>query len=174
MWTTKTKLWYVAYRALAAWLPESRHAGFAKRLRRALARRVIAQCGNDVNIERHAAFTPLLKIGDRSGVGIRCEINGDVTIGCDVMMGPEVVIYTTGHRFDRTDIPMREQGDTEPRPVVIEDDVWIGRRAMILPGVRVGKGSVIAAGAVVTRDVEPYTVVGGVPARVLRRRDGAV
>ena len=124
-----------------------------------------------MNIEKHAHFTPGLSIGDNSGVGIRCEVNGPVTIGANVMMGPEVVIYTQTHKYDRTDIPMCEQGSTEPCEVVIEDDVWLGRRAIIMPGVRIGKGSIIGAGAVVTKDVPPYSVVGGVPARVIRTRE---
>jgi len=86
------------------------------------------------------------------------------------MMGPDVMIYTQNHRFDRIDIPMIEQGNTEPKPVVIEDDVWIAARSIILPGVTIGKGAVIAAGAVVTKDVPPYTVVGGVPARKIKLR----
>jgi len=80
------------------------------------------------------------------------------------------MIYTSNHRFDRTDIPMIDQGNTEPKAVVIEDDVWIAARAIILPGVRIGKGAVIAAGAVVTKDVPPYTVVGGIPARKIKSR----
>ena len=74
------------------------------------------------------------------------------------MMGPEVVIYTSGHRYDRTDIPMMEQGGTEPEPVTIGNDVWIGRRAMIMPGVHIGDGCVVGAGAVVTKDIPPYSV----------------
>lgn len=66
---------------------------------------------------------------------------------------------------------MCQQGLSEPRPVLIEDDVWIGARVIILPGVKVGKGSVIGAGSVVTKDVMPYTVVGGNPARVLKGRE---
>ena len=65
---------------------------------------------------------------------------------------------------------MRYQGGKEVAPVVIGDDVWIGSRVIILPGVKIGNGSVIGAGAVVTKDVEPYSVVGGVPAKLIRRR----
>ena len=86
-------------------------------------------------------------------------------------MGPEVIVYTTGHKFDRTDIPMMEQGSTEERPVSIGNDVWIGRRVMIMPGVTIGDGCVIGAGAVVTKDIPPYNVAGGVPARVLKSRE---
>ena len=85
-------------------------------------------------------------------------------------MGTDVTIITRNHRFDRTDIPMMEQGFEEERPVYIGNDVWIGDRALILPGVHIGDGSIIAAGAVVTKDVPPYSIVAGVPARKIRDR----
>lgn len=169
MWTLKTKLCFMLYRLTAAWLPISQRSKGAKWARGFWARR-IAICGNDVNIERNAYFTPGLILGDRSGIGIDCEIYGPVTIGRDVMMGPEVVIYTSGHNFGRTDIPMIEQGSTFPKPVNIGDDVWIGRRVMIMPGVNIGDGCVIAAGAVVTKNVPAYSMVGGVPAEIIKNR----
>lgn len=154
----------------AAHLPQSRRFPLAKKIRRFFSKRIIAYQGENVNIEKNASFTPALQIGDQSGIGISCEINGPVTIGKYVMMGPEVVVYTSGHNFDRIDIPMQQQGSSEEKPVVIEDDVWIGRRAIIMPGVHIGRGCVIGAGAVVTKDIPDYSVVGGVPARILKRR----
>ena len=90
-------------------------------------------------------------------------------------MGPEVVILGVNHRFDDCERPMIEQGYHDRKPVAIGDDVWIGTRAIILPGVRIGRGAIVAAGAVVTRDVNEFDIVGGNPARVIRsrlRRDG--
>ncbi|MEE1104690.1 MAG: DapH/DapD/GlmU-related protein, partial [Ruminococcus sp.] len=72
--------------------------------------------------------------------------------------------------FSRTDIPMMEQGKLEPKPVTIGDDCWIGRRVMILPGVHIAEGCVIGAGAVVTKNIPPYSVAAGVPARVIKSR----
>ena len=86
------------------------------------------------------------------------------------MMGSDVVIITRNHRFERTDIPMMEQGFSDEQPVTIGDDVWIGDRVIILPGIKVGDGSIIAAGAVVTHDVPAYAIVGGVPAKVIGMR----
>lgn len=169
MWTMKSKICFILYKMTAAWLPISQRSKFAKKFRGFWGKR-IAKCGKDVNIERRAVFTPGLTLGDRSGVGIGCEVYGPVTIGNDVMMGPEVVIYTSGHRFDRTDIPMAEQDFTDPEPVTIGNDVWIGRRVMIMPGVTIGDGCVIGAGAVVTKDIPPYTVAAGVPAKVVKKR----
>ena len=86
-------------------------------------------------------------------------------------MGQDVIVYTTRHKDDRVDIPMREQGMAEVLPVTIGNDVWIGSRVIILPGVTIGDGCIIGAGAVVTKDVPPYSVVGGVPGRIIRKRN---
>lgn len=131
---------------------------------------MLRSCGKNVNIEQGATFSAKVSLGDHSGIGINARINGTCSIGKHVMMGTDVVVITRNHAFDRTDIPMMEQGFEEERPVVIGDDVWIGDRVIILPGVTVGDGSILAAGSVVTRDVPPYSVVAGVPAKVIRCR----
>ncbi|MBN2181654.1 MAG: hypothetical protein JW715_07050 [Sedimentisphaerales bacterium] len=86
------------------------------------------------------------------------------------MMGPEVIILTVSHKYDRTDIPMRRQGHNPPEPVTIGDDVWIGTRAIIMPGISIGDGAIIGAAAVVTKDVPAYAVVCGNPAQVIKYR----
>ncbi len=109
--------------------------------------------------------------GTRIGAGTRvsrdCTLDtrGGLRIGDHVSISPEAVILTADHGHNRRGFPLRH------RPVVIEDRAWIGMRAMILPGVRVGRGAVVAAGAVVSRDVAPLTVVAGVPARAIGHRD---
>lgn len=153
----------------ASWLPISQRSRFARLMRYHFAKH-IACLGKSVNIERNAFFTPDLTVGSFSGVGINAELYGPITIGENVLMGPEVVIYTSGHKFDNTDIPIAQQGSTEVKPVIIESDCWIGRRVIIMPGVHIGKGSVIGACAVVTKDVPPFTIVGGVPARIIGKR----
>lgn len=172
MWSNKKKIMYILYLALASWFPLSAHSEVARKWRLFWAKKVVVKCGENVNFEKGAAFTPQLSIGNNSGIGIRSAVHGPVTIGNDVMMGQEVIIYTSRHNDDRIDIPMRQQGMKDVVPVVIGDDVWIGSRVIILPGVTIGKGCIIGAGAVVTRDVPEYSVVGGVPARVLRNRKG--
>ena len=171
MWTIKKKICFLMYKLTASWLPISQRSNFAKKIRRFWAKRIIDSLGKNVNIERSAYFTPALKIGDNSGVGINCEVYGPVTIGDNVMMGPEVVIYTRGHNHERTDITMIEQGFEEVRPVTIGNDVWIGRRVMIMPGVTIGNGCIIGAGAVVTKSMPDYSVIGGVPAKVIYTRN---
>ena len=127
-------------------------------------------CGKNVNIEKNAVFSSKVSLGDNSGIGICASINGTATIGNNVMMGPNVSIFTINHRFERIDILMNQQGMSEQRPVIIHDDVWIGANVIILPGVTVGKGSIIGAGAVVTKNVPEYAVVGGNPAKIIKYR----
>ena len=152
----------------------SRFGKLGGKLRRFCASKMCTFVGKNVNIEQGASFTKDLSIGDRSGVGINCKLYGKVSIGKYVNMGPEVYIYTTNHGYDRIDIPMQQQGYTVEKPVVIEDDVWIGSRVTILPGVHIGQGAIIGASAVVTHDVEPFTIVAGNPAKLIRRRNAAV
>lgn len=170
MWTVKTKIYFALYKVTASWLPISQRMKLAKFLRTWWCKKIVVACGKNVNIERHAIFSPECSIGDNSGIGINCEIYGPVSIGNDVMMGPEVVIYISGHAHERTDVPMRLQGSDAIKPVKIGNDVWIGRRVMIMPGVTIGDGVVIGAGAVVTKDIPDFAVVGGVPAKVSKYR----
>lgn len=87
------------------------------------------------------------------------------------MMGTGVKIYTRNHAFSDLAIPMCQQGFQETKPVVIEDDVWIGANVIILRGVHVNKGAIIGAGSIVTKDVPGYAIVAGNPAKTIRYRD---
>lgn len=154
-------------------LPESSSVLMGKsfgHFRAFLAKGFIEHCGQYVNIDKRTSFSSHLKIGDYSGVGKDSFLQGYVTIGSHVLMGEGCLIYTENHNFSRTDCTIDQQGYQESRPVIIGDDVWIGSRVTILPGVNVGVGSVIGAGAVVTHDVPPYAVVGGNPAKVIKYR----
>ncbi|MEK6793386.1 MAG: acyltransferase [Spirochaetota bacterium] len=98
--------------------------------------------------------------------------NGGLTIGKHVLIGQYVTIISTMHGFDDISVTIAKQKD-EYRPVTIGDEVWIGANTTILPGVTIGKGAVIGAGSVVTKDVPSYAIVAGVPAKVIRFRNGA-
>ncbi|BDU75913.1 acyltransferase [Mesoterricola sediminis] len=165
---------FMLYYAFARHLPGSAraYAFGAGALRRFLARFLLDGVGAGANIEHGADFGSGrgIRVGKRSGIGVNCRVGGPLDIGDDVMMAPGVVILTQNHRFDDLTVPMLDQGYVGGGAVVIEDDVWIGTNAIILPGRRLGRGSIIAAGAVVTKDVPPYAIVGGNPARLLRSR----
>ncbi|SMC23241.1 maltose O-acetyltransferase [Clostridium acidisoli DSM 12555] len=128
--------------------------------------------GRDVNIRNNLNFVSgkNIRIGNNSGIGKNCFIDdrGIVNIGSDVLMADDVMIYTSNHRTNRNQKIILQ--DFEILDVRIKDDVWIGARVIILPGVIIGRGAVIGAGAVVTKDVEDYSIVGGVPAKVIGMR----
>jgi acetyltransferase-like isoleucine patch superfamily enzyme len=137
--------------------------------------------GDRVTIGKYAIIRPSniyggpigegLVMGNHSNIGpynyIGCS--GKITIGNNVMLGPRVSIYAENHVFDNPNITIKEQG-VQKLEVVIEDDCWIASNAVITAGVTIGKGSVVAAGAVVTESVAPYSVVGGVPAKLIKSR----
>jgi len=119
----------------------------------------------------------LLTYGGRIELGEDCTVNpysilyghGGLTIGNHVRIAAHCVLIPAKHNFADPNQPIRSQGQSA-QGILIEDDVWIGSRATVLDGCRIGMGSVIGSGAVVTRDIEPYTVAVGVPARPIGRR----
>ncbi len=141
-----------------------------KKLRELCAKLIICKCGKNVNIEKGAVLPSSLELGDNSGLGLNARISGKTIIGNNVMMGPNISIFTRNHSFERIDIPMNQQGFSNEKPVVLSDDVWIGANVTILPGVHVGTGAILGAASVVTKDVPDYAIVGGNPAKVLKMR----
>ena len=112
-----------------------------------------------------------LVIGNNVGIAQNCfiQVRGKVVIGNDVIFGPNVSIFSENHNFDNPDLPVSGQGETR-KGVIIEDGVWLGTRVVILDGVKVGKNSIVAAGSIVTKNIAPYTIVGGVPAKLIKNR----
>jgi acetyltransferase-like isoleucine patch superfamily enzyme len=112
-----------------------------------------------------------IRIGDHCSVNPFCVLygHGGLTIGNNVRIATCTVIIPANHVFSDLDIPIHKQGTTA-LGIVIEDNVWIGANVTILDGVRIGRGAVIGAGAVVTKDVDPLHVVGGVPACTIKVR----
>nr|WP_317044482.1 acyltransferase [Hymenobacter crusticola] len=124
--------------------------------------------GDRSSVFMHCNFdcTKGLVIGSDSVINAKCRLDtrGGIIIGDKVSISQEVVILTADHDANASDFAGRD------RMVTIKDYVWIGTRAMILPGVTIGRGAVIAAGAVVTKDVAPFSIVAGVPARLTKMR----
>ena len=107
-------------------------------------------------------------IGDHTRIGLHNTIIGPVTIGSHVNLAQGITITALNHNFEDSEKRIDQQG-ISTKEVVLEDDIWVGANAVILPGVTIGKHAVVAAGAIVTKDVPPHSLVAGVPAKVIRQ-----
>lgn len=171
-------LYKVLYKLIASHLPESgvKWGGvpigdFSRRFRRfTYSKWTGKNLPKSVNIEKGVSIADDTLLGERSGIGKNSIISKYVTIGDNVMIGPYLLCYTQNHAFDLMDVPMIDQGFSEAKPIVIGNDVWIGARVIVLPGVTIGDGCIIGAGAVVTKSIPPYSIAGGSPARVIKSR----
>jgi maltose O-acetyltransferase len=163
---------YLTFARHLPWGPRP-GGGIARRLRGYLARHMLDACGQRVNVEHGAWFGSGrgIRLGDRSDLGMDVLVMGPLSVGVDVMMGPRCVMLSVNHSTAETSRPMNSQGFEPSRAIVIEDDVWLGAGVTVLPGVRIGRGSVIGAGSVVTRDIPPWAIAAGNPARVVRHRN---
>jgi len=132
---------------------------------------IVCKGHNSFGHHTHIQGTGRIVFGERSFCGAFCVfgVNESISIGSNVMIAQMVTIRDTDHVYEDITRPMVSQG-ISTNPVVIEDDVWIGHGVTILKGVNIGRGSIIAAGAVVTKNVPSYSIVGGVPAREISRR----
>lgn len=136
--------------------------------------------GNNVSIHRNTIIECTgvirnlgigLEIGDNVGIAQNCfiQVRGKVIIGKNVIFGPGVYLFSENHNFDDPNLPVLVQGETR-KGVIIEDGVWIGSRAVILDGVRICKNSIVAAGSLVNKDVPAFSIVAGVPAKIIKYR----
>lgn len=159
------------YYSVLRFLPSRSGGRIGVRLRELAVRQLFWKTGRNVNIASGVVFGrgARISIGTDSGIGESSRIvcMDDVIIGNDVMIGPEVMILTGGHAFDDSNLRLIDQ-KIVTAPVIIEDDVWIGARAILLPGITIGRRSVVAAGSVVAKDVARGTVVGGNPATFIK------
>jgi maltose O-acetyltransferase len=136
-------------------------------------RLIFNKVGKNVTVENlcHFGSGKNIEIGDNSGIGKKCRVPANIIIGSNVMMGEEIIILNQNHNFDRIDVPMIYQGFSKNTQLKIQDDVWIGTRTIILPQVsHIGKGVIIGAGSVVTKNIPDYAVVGGNPAKIIKYR----
>jgi len=171
------KIYLLLYYGFAQYLPKStRPMGkLSMIIRRFLCSRIFTTCGAKINVENGVYFGngKDLNVGFEVGLSSRFKIlNRIVTIGNYVMIGEDTLILGGAHKFDRTDVPIGHQGALGKTYLEISDDVWIGVRVIILPGCkRIGKGVIVGAGSVVTKDIPDYAIVGGNPAKVIKYRE---
>lgn len=170
------KLFLLLYYSIAYYLPMQPFPlhSFFNKIRVVLIKKIVKKCGKGVVVKNHCYFGDgsRLEVGDYSQLGKNARIGGPVILGNHTMMGPDVVIMGVTHDTTRLDIPMNDPSIPEIEDtIVIGDDVWIGTRAIILPGVNIGSHSIIGAGAVVTKSFPAYSIIGGVPARLIKKRE---
>lgn len=135
-------------------------------------------CGDNayfgLNCKIFASKESRVFIGDDFECNTNVMINarglGEIKIGTNVLIGPNVVLRSNNHNFSEISKPISKQG-MKGGKIIIDNDVWIGSNVVILPNINIGKGSIIGAGAVVTSNVESYTIVGGVPAKEIGKRN---
>lgn len=165
------KLCYLFYIAIFRFTSEiyRPYAILTPLIRRFLVSSFVSKAGKKIRIKRNADVGMYIEIGNYSELGTNCIIQSNTFIGDNVIMGPDVKIYTKNHKFDRLDLPIQDQGHTNEK-TVIGNDVWLGANVVVLPGVTIGNHVVVAAGAVVTKDIPDYAIVGGIPAKVLKFR----
>lgn len=168
------KLYLLLYYVIARHLPYQPIPGYkiGNRLRKMLCERIFKSAGKNIVIKHGAYFGDgeNIIIGNNSQLGINCKVENDLVIGDNVLMGPDIIIFSSEHEFKNLDIPIMFQGAKRKNPVIIGNDVWIGTRAVIMPGIKIGDHSIIGANAVVTKDIPAYAIVGGVPAKILKFR----
>ncbi|WP_233095516.1 acyltransferase [Shewanella putrefaciens] len=175
----KLKFWLFSYR-IGPDLPITHIFLFSNRLSRWLCKKKFYHFGKNSNVRPGSYIIETDKVSIGNNVVIRPHTmifaspdksvySLHVCIGDNVLIGSGVHIYVSNHKFDELDKLIIEQGHSPVNPVIIEDDVWIGANAIILPGVTIGQHSVIAAGSIVTKSVPRFTMVAGVPAKVLKK-----
>lgn len=145
----------------------------SRRLRKLYLRFWFKHLGHKVGVQMRCRFLNgrRITLGDRTVLNFGTLLDArtfPVTFGSDVSIGPEASVLTLGHD------PQSETFATAGGPVTVGDRAWIGYRAIVMPGVSIGEGAVVAAGAVVTKDVEPYTIVAGVPAKPIGTRNESI
>ena len=145
---------------------------FAYRFRYFLCKHIFESIGKNVLIKRNAYFGDgsKIRIRNNSQIGINSIMDNDVIIGDDVTMGPDVIIYTSSHEYKELGIPINQQGEKPHRPVTIGNNVWIGARCIILPGVSIGDNAIIGVNTVVTKDVPMNSVFCGSAGSVVKMR----
>jgi len=173
----KRNFWFLFYYCFARYLPVSYHlqpfGRIGKSFRALACKHIFLSCGNNVNVDHGANFDSghEIVLGDNSDIGMDCDVPYNIHIGSDVLMAQGVIVLGENYQFSDLEVPERLQGYAEVHPVQIGDDVWIGANAIIFPGIRIGSGAIIGAGAVVTKDIPNYAIVGGNPARIIRFRN---
>jgi len=163
---------FLLYNLFGRFLPRTTmpYSMGSKKIRFFLVKNFITSCGKNLTVETGALISPKVHIGNNCLIGENCIIRGEVIIGDDVLLAQNVSLIAFNHHYSRTDVPIRLQGESF-EPIKIGNDVWIGINVVVTAGVTVGSHAIVAAGAVVTKDVPDWGIVGGIPAKVIKYRN---
>lgn len=165
----------IFYYSFLRYLPASYIPVFGKMskyLRYQCCKVIFKKCGLNVNIERMAFFGSGFKIeiGNNSGIGVKCTVPSDTIIGDDVLMGRNLYIFSHNHNYIDSNKLIRLQKHQQKKQTVIGNDIWIGSNCTFTPGRKIRNGIVIGTCSVVTKDFDEYSVIGGNPAVLIKKR----
>ena len=167
------KLKLIFYYLVISRLPNSKFGNIFKKIRNWYVSDILKiMIKNENNFFENNIYIGNAK---KISIGKYCHINENVFIqgafiGDFVMIAPNVSILNSTHNYQNINLPMIKQKEILNLNPIIEDNVWIGRNAIILPNIKIGTGSIVGAGAIVTKNIKPYTIVGGVPAKFIKER----
>ncbi len=177
MMKVKKVICLILYYGIAYYLPNSYRPWWlggkiSNAFRVFLCKHIFKKAGKISTINRCVNFGSGkgIEMGDYSGIGEHTEIPSDTIIGKNVIISRYVFILNRNHEFSSTDVPINEQGFSQAKQTIIEDDCWIGLRSLLTPGRHIKKGSIVAMGSVLTKDFPKYSIVGGAPAKLIRSR----
>ncbi len=171
----KRLFFLLCYYGVAQYLPDSYVSiigGISNKIRVFCVKRIVKKAGKIDTINRRVYIGNGIdvELGDHCTLGANVSIPRNTIVGNYSMISRQTHILANNHCFDRTDIPIKLQGYYPDKQTIIEDDVWIGMRSFLTPGRHVRKGTIVAAGSVLTKDFEEYSIVGGNPAKLIRKR----
>lgn len=146
---------------------------YGNKLRKKLLKPILGYLGDNSTISSNVKLIHPKEINIGNNVGIARDVvldgRGYIKIDDNSIIGFESIILTCTHNYNRLDIPIKEQGMFS-KPILIGKDCWIGARVTILPGIKIGDGSIVGTNSVVTKDVPPFHIVGGIPSKIIRER----
>lgn len=168
----KRKLFYLLYNLFAKQLPRTYmpYSLGSRYIRYVMVKNFIDKCGKNLKIQTNVLISPRVEIGNDVEINENVRIRANVKIGNNVLIAPNVQLISINHEYKDITVPIMNQGEKKGR-IEIGDDVWIGTAAIILPNVKLSQGAIIGAGAVVTKDVPEYAIVGGNPAKIIKHRN---